>query len=90
MLDLLCVFNYKNNLPINWVFSSAATQKAFRERPLSVIKLTANLEMEDSAVKYKSESESKSESKAELDSIDALESRMQKEYSLLSGGKVLY
>ncbi|GFF60861.1 hypothetical protein IFM51744_10511 [Aspergillus udagawae] len=73
-LDLLHAFNHKNNLPINWVFSSAATQKAFRERPLSVIELTANLEMEDSAVKYESESESESKSEAELDGIDALES----------------
>jgi hypothetical protein len=66
------------------------TQKAFGERPLSVIKLSANMEMDNSAVKYKSESESKSESEVEIDGINTLENRMQKEYSSLLGGRVLY
>uniref|UniRef100_UPI001FAACFEA hypothetical protein n=1 Tax=Vibrio cincinnatiensis TaxID=675 RepID=UPI001FAACFEA len=63
-LDLLRAFNRENNLPIDWVFSSAATQKAFGERPPSVIEPSADLEMDDSAVEYESESESESESEA--------------------------
>ncbi|KAF4182500.1 hypothetical protein CNMCM8694_006756 [Aspergillus lentulus] len=89
-LGLLRAFNRENNLPIDWVFSSAATQKAFGERPPDVIEPSADLEMEDSAVEYESESESESESETEMDGIDALENRMRKEYSSLSGGRVLY
>jgi hypothetical protein len=55
-----------------------------------VIKPSTNVEMDDSAIEYKSESKSKSKSKAEMDSIDVLENRMWKEYSLLLGGRVLY
>ncbi|KAF4207305.1 hypothetical protein CNMCM8927_003579 [Aspergillus lentulus] len=89
-LDLLRAFNRENNLPIDWVFSSAATQEAFGERPPSVIEPSADLEMDDSAVEYESESESESEIEAEMDGIDALENRMRKEYSSLLGGRVLY
>jgi hypothetical protein len=89
-LKLLHHFNRENNLPIDWVFSPAATQKQFGERPPSVIEPSPDLEMDDSATDYESESESESESEAELDGIDALENRMRKLYSSLSGGKVFY
>jgi hypothetical protein len=85
-LKLLHHFNRENNLPIDWVFSPAATQKQFGERPPSVIEPSPDLEMDDSATDYESESESE----AELDGIDALENRMRKLYSSLSGGKVFY
>ncbi|RHZ48748.1 uncharacterized protein CDV56_103023 [Aspergillus thermomutatus] len=88
-LELLRVFNRENGLPIDWVFSPAATQTMFGERPPSVIEPSPDLEM-DSAVEYESESESESESEAGIDGIDALEKRMRKEYSSLSRGKVLY
>jgi hypothetical protein len=88
-LKLLHHFNRENDLPVDWVFSPAATQKQFGERPPGVIEPSPDLEM-DSATDYESESESESESEAELDGIDALENRMRKLYSSLSGGKVLY
>lgn len=88
-LNLLRVFNRESSLPIDWVFSPAATEKMFGERPPDVIEPDPDLEM-DSAVEYESESESERESEAGIDGIDALEKRMRKEYSSLSGGKVLY
>ncbi|KAH2761569.1 hypothetical protein KXW10_000391 [Aspergillus fumigatus] len=89
-LNLLRTFNRENNLPLDWVFSSAATQKAFGERPPNVLEPSADLEMDDSAVEYDSQSDSDSDREEEMDGIDALENRMRKEYSSLSGGRVLY
>jgi hypothetical protein len=88
-LNLLRISNRENDLPIDWVFSPAATQRQFGERPPSVIEPSADLDM-DSATDYESDSESDSESEAEIDGIDALENSMRKLYSSLSGGKVLY
>ena len=89
--DALCkivrLTNRENDLPEDWNIPPDVTQKRFGDRPANIAALSDT----DSAVEFSDESESEeSEDSDDLDGIDGLESRMLKEYSSLSRGKVLY
>ena len=87
LYNTLSLVNREYGLPSDWNVSPDVPKELFGERPESVEKPS---EMDtDSAVSFSDESESE-ESSDESDGIDALESRMRKEYSALSRGKVLY
>ena len=78
--------NRENDLPEDWNIPPDVTRKRFGDRP-------ANIGVPpdtDSAVEFSDESESEESDSDDLDGIDGLESRMRKEYSSLSRGKVLY
>ncbi|KAE8371073.1 hypothetical protein BDV26DRAFT_149428 [Aspergillus bertholletiae] len=82
-------FNTMYKLPETWNFPPEIARRVFGDKPDTLEE--QNDPDTDSAVSYSEESESEdSESEAELEGIDALESRMRREYSALSQGKVLY
>ena len=84
----LSMFNHGNNLPDDWNIPPDATIRIFGERPKHM--KSRATEEEDSAVEYSEESESESEESSDEYGIDALESKMRKEYTALSRGKALY
>lgn len=89
LYSTLSLVNREYDLPSEWNISPDVPKKLFGDRPESV-KNPSETDT-DSAVDFSDESESESEeSSDEVDGIDALESRMRKEYSALSRGKVLY
>ncbi|KAA8647899.1 uncharacterized protein ATNIH1004_006601 [Aspergillus tanneri] len=65
------------------------TIQRFGERPESLGQLPA-MDDTDSAVEYSDDSESDESDSDELSGINALESRMRKEYTALARGRVLY
>lgn len=85
---IIHLFNRENHLPEDWNFPPDTTEELFGERP-DHLKKPSDLDT-DSAAEYSDESESDESDSDEPDGIDGLESRMQKEYSSLSRGKVLY
>ncbi|PWY96025.1 hypothetical protein BO94DRAFT_581168 [Aspergillus sclerotioniger CBS 115572] len=84
-------FNQQNELPQEWNLPREFAEQNFGPRPAD---LDAQQDSDlDSAIAYsESDSESDVESEADqaLEGLDALESRMRKQYSSLSQGKVLY
>lgn len=92
--DGLCsafsMLNRQYGLPSDWNIPPNVTQRKFGAQPKDMVQPgnTSNLDS-DSAVSYSDKSESKSE-ESDLDRFNALESKAQKEYTTLLGGKALY
>lgn len=81
--------NQQHGLPNDWNIPPNVTLQKFGERPKDM-KKPDNTDDLDSAVGFSEESESEESTSDELDGIDALESKMLKEYTALSRGKALY
>ncbi|THC87062.1 hypothetical protein EYZ11_013492 [Aspergillus tanneri] len=83
------LINRGNSLPEDWNIPPDVTIQRFGERPESLGQLPA-MDDTDSAVEYSDDSESDESDSDELSGINALESRMRKEYTALARGRVLY
>ena len=86
-VDAFSMFNNINNLPDDWNIPPDNSIWIFGEQPKHMEKPHA-MDNVDSAVEYSEESESE-ESSDEF-GINALESKMWKEYTTLLCGKALY
>ncbi|KAL4744428.1 hypothetical protein BDW72DRAFT_212680 [Aspergillus terricola var. indicus] len=80
-------FNRQNCLPGEWNIPESHAERELGPRPPGVDEAPDDDDGTDSAVSYSSEEESEED---DVEGIDALETRMRKEYSSLSRGKVLY
>ncbi|KAL3470218.1 hypothetical protein BJX99DRAFT_264432 [Aspergillus californicus] len=85
----ICLINREHGLPEDWNFSPNTATKECGDQPADMEE-AANVSDADSAVSYEEASKSEESDLDELEGIDGLESRMRKEYSALSRGKVLY
>lgn len=79
--------NRQNHLPEEWNIPSETAELFFGPKPSGIDELPDDA---DSAASYSDESESEESDDDDVDGLDALEARMWKEYSSLSGGKVLF
>lgn len=83
------LFNREHGLPCDWNVPSKVAIKKCGERP-ATMKRPSKDDDTDSAASYSDDSESEESETENGDGIDALESRMRKEYATLLRGKVLY
>ncbi|KAI9040416.1 P-loop containing nucleoside triphosphate hydrolase protein [Aspergillus affinis] len=89
MCQAIRLINREHGLPEDWNFSPDTATKECGDRPADMEE-APDVSDADSAVSYDEVSESEESDLDELGGIDGLESRMRKEYSALSRGKVLY